>query len=752
MFTRKINLRVFLYVIVFCLAHFLLFGQGLEIVDSRKISNRALELAKENKWDEAYSILQEGLRQCGADDKGRKSRGLLNFSLGYLYQIQADAEPEESLDFLEKSAEYYKKTLGDLPGNHQVISNLVLVLKRTGQWQQAVSELERAVDEDKERRGLYYLEIGDIYNENKKMADALDAYQKAAKQNLENDTPHWRILSIYREYREPAEIIKILNYCEDLLGNGRTELARSGFELVMAKANSKTKKWAESALIQWAELGASQNWISEESLSILPDQNKWPGNALKELWAMMDVNTLTDISWWERNLLRRHVAALVLTNVASSYVVNGEYEKAASVYEYALKLSPGIHEYRSRELRNRPVLPVKIDVELAKLYSRHESIDPDGDKFKNLEGRLKDLETHLFRQKSEYYKLRDLESIQLSHTILGLIYAEQDIWESSWAPANGIFQLEHALSTAEKRAMRDSANFQPLPHLEKLLADGYKKVGQKTTAAACYLRAAKSYLDTDGLKEAEEALENAKALQYNDSPIIEERMSGLETILKGHYFVSNITVGDIKDSSLSQLHRREPLMWLFSSDEMGLGTAFLNRQRFKVLSDFGSVASQVGDYLKALWLHTEALSKIYAEENLACNGDAFRLDMIKDTILQSVEFDESKSYYETGYALYKKDDYEGGKIWWVPTLSVHVTPQVGVSKDFLLASKIGNHMAKKSDFQPDELKFYVNDGKVIIFPLSENPELISMTKTTLETLPGIRRVDVRKRSEEIIIR
>ncbi len=251
---------------------------------------------------------------------------------------------------------------------------------------------------------------------------------------------------------------------------------------------------------------------------------------------------------------------------------------------------------------------------------------------------------------------------------------------------------------------------------------------------------------------SEEALENAKAIQNIGSPIIEKRMYSLETILKGHYFVSEIKVADLKDSPLAQWRRKVQLKWLFSSDEMGLGNAFLNRQRFKVLSDFGSVASQAGDYLKALWFHTEALNKIDDEENLACSGDTFRLDMIKDTILMSAEFDESKSYYETGYALYKKEDYEGGKIWWVPSLSVHVTPKVGVSKDFLLASEIGNHMAQKPGFQPDELKFYVNDGQVIILPIKENPELINMTKTALEALPDIRKVDVRKRSEEIIIR
>ncbi len=113
-------------------------AQTYGIKDAKNISQRAQYLYDHNRWDKAIIILNEGLSKCS----NKNCRAMLNFSLGFLYQQEAEKGGVGGLQHLENAAKLYSVALNDLPDNIQIINNLALVSKSMGMWNRAVDLLK----------------------------------------------------------------------------------------------------------------------------------------------------------------------------------------------------------------------------------------------------------------------------------------------------------------------------------------------------------------------------------------------------------------------------------------------------------------------------------------------------------------------------------------------------------------------------------------------------------------------------------
>ena len=504
-------------------------AQTSEIEQTRSLTSQAQNLVNQKSWEEAIQLLQEGLQNCDNQKKAIECRVILNFNLGYLYQIKdiGDVKTNHTV-----AAEYYNKALSDQPHNVQIISNLALVLQHLGKWEEAVNMFNRAAEIDTEKRESYLIAIGDLYLENNHLSQALESYRKAVGLNPTNETAHRKILTLYK--RLPVEQIdELFEYSVYLEEINHPELAKDGFDQVINRSFISNSSLAEEALIYWAELSALQGWIDEESLQALPVQ-EWSSSAINELIGLVgnpEINA-NNLNWWGENLLRSHVAASILKAVGTHMYVNGEIIRTANVYELALWIAPGFYSY-DHELANKPIIRMNIVLELASLYTKHPQLDPNGDKFQ-------DLEDLLFREKGTSYEMGALEAIQRSHTVLGLIYAEREKW-SRWGADNGIFQLEHALSTAKQLAEIDPKNFQPLPHLQSLLIKGYSEIGREDKIFTLSLNSAMGYLDLDDISKAEQMLESASTFFATGTVTEKRKHNELKIILTTRQQIEELT-------------------------------------------------------------------------------------------------------------------------------------------------------------------------------------------------------------------
>lgn len=712
-------------------------AQTTGIQEARDISRRAQDLIEQEKWEEAIELLRRGLRTCGEEEQRKECRALLNFSLGYLYQQKITGD---RMINLERSVEYYRQALVDLSNNVEIMNNLAIVLKLRGNWEEAARVLKRVTEIDIENRDTYLIALGDLYRENDLFQEALKSYQKASELNPLDDAPHWRILSLYRRLKD-ENLPDLFHYSVHLDEINKTELAKDGFEQVINRSFRLNESLAERALILWVELGAGQGWIAKESIKFLPDEEEWRSPAIKELRSLVidPISSGSHLNWWRADDFRRHVAASVLKSMGSNFMVDGEFKHSAKVYELALRIAPMYYFYRGK-MKSKSHVALNISLELASLYYRYPALDPEGRKFRSF---LYDL----FDQKTGAYHSNDLAAIQRLHTVLGLIYAEKGQWTSSWRPGNAVFQLEHALRTAQKRLQENHNNYQPLPHLQSLLAKGYVKVDNRKGALITYLDAAMGYLDLDILDKVAEMLEAAVSLPYVHGSSEKWRLTGLKNILNTRQQISQLQRDNLNLASPNFFGKSEQFNWLFDPAALQLEKSFVNRQRFKAFSDLGNRASLLKVTPEDLYFYTQAMEIIRSENILSSMDDIVRLEQIKTTVIQNISISKPKQIIGTGHYLEKSYNYSKGKIWWLALPSEQYPTQIGMSQDLLLAGTIENRISKESSLASEEIMLHVQDGQVMILQELSSFEVTEKAVELIKEIEGVQQVKIKEKIE-----
>jgi hypothetical protein len=332
------------------------------------------------------------------------------------------------------------------------------------------------------------------------------------------------------------------------------------------------------------------------------------------------------------------------------------------LYERAIDAAPLPPEYDfDQSLNRRSIVFLDAAMQLARLLSAEEALDPDGVRF----GRL---EEHLFSGKALGYKMKNLAATQKTHAVLGLIYAQRGKWTGGQY-TNATFQLRLALDEAAEREQKEGILL-PLPHINELLAGAYSRQGNPQDARAQLTAAAKAYLDLDALELASRAIGGARELGADS-----EQLKALESIAEFRMKIPNLAIE-------SAAEVRPP------TAEMAGDAAFLARQRFKMLADVAERVGAAGMQDASRDLYLRALESVQKQNSLGGTGDTLRMERIQGSVQKYVNVD-TKDISDSGSNLDTSARFAAGRVWQLPeSTTAAAAEQVAWSPDLLLAAKV----------------------------------------------------------------
>jgi tetratricopeptide (TPR) repeat protein len=515
---------------------------------SKETSAEALKTSQAGDPAKAIDVARMGLRNCPAAAMGESCRGLLNYTIGYIYQRQAQsaATAADREGALTSAVAAYRTALKDDPNNGTIHFNLALLLTASGKQDQAAAELQQAVQADP-KNWQYSVKLGDIQAQQKNWQAAMQAYTQAAQAAPSADAPPERILELTgRGHGLKADELRSRCKEWELL---YPTVAASCYEQFINMVYESNNATAETALMAWLDVIARQEKIDEQLLEGLP--RKWGTAALPPLTAVLrgDLSQLTK-NWWTQSNSRSEVWARFLLAVGQASAPDPKTRER--IWQTALDMVKGERgSGSSLELRRA----------LALLYVSHPNLDRSQTK-------LNELVERIFHDKMGAIESNDLEAEQRYHAVLGLIFAGQQKWGSEGDPYGAAFQLRRTVELAEKR-YKNEGIYQPLPEIKELRIKVYEKTNRLAQAQSARWDAILAYLDSDQLDHASQAIEAFQSAGGFDKDT-------LISLLKLRRDASGARTGQ-KAALITELSSLKP--------SAEISQEFLQRQQFKALAD-----------------------------------------------------------------------------------------------------------------------------------------------------------------------
>jgi len=728
---KRTTLKITAFLVLILSLSIILQAQDRILTEAELICNKALELP----FNEGINLITSNFEKCQNTDQQSKCLMKMYFTAGYLYQMASNEFPNDQKNHLESSIAFYQRAHEIDRMDVSIINNMFLVYKALGNTRSALNILDRAIEADQKNKTKYDINKGDIYYENNDYKKAIEQYKAAFLSNVNNEGLAWKIFDIYSKLPNQAEVFKgLYSFSEELFEQDLNDLARGGFLYALKNALLATDSVnAENACIRWAEAISRKNTVSGSFTDELPDLKSWSTACNKELQMLLMnsfVNT-GNLKWWTKDDFRRHISASLLLKMESAALMEGNLKNAVQLLESALDIAPEFYRYRA-DKRLEKYFPVKLDIaiELSRLYNRYPNLDSNQAKFNALI-------QELFNEKSLHYLQNDLESIQKSHTMLGLIYADRNVWKSSWFAGNAIFQLERAIEVQKKIENKNPEKFKPVPALHQMLAKGYQQTNQPEKEYRTLIDAAVGYLDLDNLTMSESIVQNAKRFSGRDAEYNQKlKELGLITTMR-----LNIRNGsyDFKSSDVKALEKTITESELFRLTSEKKDNSFLNRQKFKIMADMGSKCSELNPAYKNPIFEMKALDYIDKEKALGNSQDINRLYLIQEKFTKNID---QGDLIKVNQNLNKTDVKNQSKSWSLNSGSYQT--QIEVNPDLIIAGKVYEKILNENSDKPvDSLNgIQINQGKLIITDDALEKETIEKAK--LQQVKGVKKVQVMK--------
>lgn len=571
-----------------------------------KVSNRALQLAAEGRLSEADQALEEALAQCSKSVALPNCVPLLSFTRAYLAQQRGRLGADEARTF-------YRNVLAAQPSNGAALNNLALVEDSLGNNVEAERLWKQAIQNDPGRAGHYALLLGDHYLRLKSISAAIESYDQAGLSNPGAETPRRRIVEAYRQQPGSDGLAPLESRAVEWEQLDPVN-SRAAYELLLARwsSNSQWVADAERCLVRWAALLARNDWLSRDSLTLLPPT--WHHLGIREL-ADYEMNPLSAPrwNWWRQNADRlgvmfeiaRATGRRLLRSSASGPV------DAEQCWQLALHTVPPDLVAEFPTAANGYL---RVSQELASLYFESPSLDPQ-------HTRMGEIVRQLYEGKMGAIERGDWRVTQAFHSTLALIYVARGTWKAVPGTASYMsawYQLQAVLDDASRRE-KSERFFQPLPEIKSALAMTLTHIPEKKNQAGpMYFRAALAYVDSDSAIEASKMLRAHRELGPVD-PAAEQ----LGQILAARTNAAGVSLAAMSISNAPWLYRPSG----------SLDDSFLKRQRFKLYADLASGSSTGPSQLEAA-LEAYALAA-EQQTNLVGGGDLLRWQRVEATLLAS---------------------------------------------------------------------------------------------------------------------
>lgn len=564
-------------------------------------AEKARELQEGGHYADALELTERGLSECGTAE----CRHRLQYTLGYLYQMQSREEkPEAASALLRKSAAAYGEILDQLPAHWPTVQNLLNVYSRLGEPQEAEDALQRGLDSFKhrfvseERKATFALALGDLYIREGKATESVEAYQVAVDAIPESATPKRRELEAYKKLPTDQQALQIEKLQEWEEQHG--DIAGEGYKLIVQSMWNQNPEIAETALLNWLRFQGQWGFLDRESLDGLP--RDWaPILDLQKF--IVEPSALLSPWWFEKPLRSDALASFFL---AVGRGLQEEPQKLLRSWEPTLDLDPP---------KPLTVSWLELYTEMADLFHRQDFLRKHRDLFE-------DLQDHLLSAVPDDAIGENAASVmERLHTVLGLIYADMGSCDSSPPERSAVFHLEKAIEYAEQGREDLTEPYQPSGHLRAILAECYRNIGRLESALEAHLDACQSYLDADQLELAKGQLNAANALTDTGYTDESRRFTSLSMVVFLRQYAAE------HQGLLDGICSPQGIDWTLPKN---LPSDFLTRQRFKIRGDcirFDNVSDPV-------WAAAELFDLALSEHiALVGPGDLIRFKKINRVVL-----------------------------------------------------------------------------------------------------------------------
>lgn len=681
----------------------------------------AQTLAGEGRETEAEARLRQALGECAQGADGLGCRVQLGFALGAFAEQRAGAEPADRQRWLGSAVARYQRVLAESPAHAPTLARLSRLHAQQGDRAKAEALLDDALRRFPDQEPIALL-LGDLHRDAKSWDAAISAYRVAVDRHPTSDPPRRRLVEAYAALL-PARLDEFRRVLAEL-ERGFPAVTEVGHRAIIERLHVTNPAAAEASLVQLVGVLAAMRRLSAQSLDTLP--SGWIPPAVTHLRAYLAAPQQRPApGWWLDRIERRHVLAAAGLALGHQVLIEPDPAGAAARWETAERFAPEYEAYSYPPLKGLSVVRLDLETALALHYFKFPSLDPGEGKFNRAINRI-------FQSKAGAYQLDDLEGIQRHHTILGVIFAQKGVWRANHFALNAIFQLDNALKTAARRDTKDGA-YQPLPELRALLARGYQTTGDTAKARTTYLAATRAYLDTDAIEPAGRMLQSARALPEGASSE-RELAAQLERVLGTRADVARASGRRLDPAAAEYAFRPAGRhAWLYGGALPALAPEFLDRQRFKTLSDLAVRVDEAGHAPAATELAARAFrTAIENVKHFTGSADVVRIQKIRPSATQQRVLDRKPLVLGsfTGGAP------AGAKTWRLTDPLTLRPTQVRLDGDDVLAARIVREL--RADPALQSADYVVKGGQVTVREGSRTEEV----KSRIEKLPGVDAVRV----------
>jgi tetratricopeptide (TPR) repeat protein len=506
----------------------------------------AFATAERGEFASARRNLEQWLANCGPAADKLECRVLYASSLGSLLQRQAAVDRERRDSLYLDAVRFYDRILSEVPNEPEALYGKALAYRALGPHEWMESFFTQAATLDPGRGALYLTFKGDYYTQRRQWGPAANAYALAVQQDADNDGARSGVIEALSALGQSRRG-ELLRYGTDWeLRYPASAIDAYGAVLTLTFASNGTPDATADAAVVGLVRAQSRNRLA---VGAVPESVSIDWAPVREIRGFVQTASSRSAPWWRRDGERTGVLAQAA--LAGGRAANSarKYSLAESLWTEGVRLAPQLS-----------AISVDLQRELALLYSRQQSLDPDHKKFDALEQQI-------FTDKMDMLAAGNLEAAQRYHTTLGLIYLERGVWQSPQRARSAEQQFVWALAKMDEREARQGF-YQPFPELRALLAHHFDSTGQKKEAARYYADASRGFFDVDDIEGADSAMLHAGVLG--------EPATGLTYLLALRSRVASGAADACAADSLSTIR--------------GIGNAaFIARQRFKVLADCSKI-------------------------------------------------------------------------------------------------------------------------------------------------------------------
>lgn len=678
----------------------------------------AERLQAEGNWARADALLEKAVDTCGSGADARACRLEVDFSRGYVADREADRDDLNRDDRLRLAEAYYKRVLSVAPAHAGALNNLSLVYERLDRSDEVDALLREALRSGAGNDGEILTLLGNLYSSRGQWERALSFYEAASDRLWRSAAPRRAQIEVYANL-PPASLTKLIDRAAEWEARF-PDVASEAYQSVFERGGGAP---VERAVVRWVQLLARVGRLTQTTANELPE-----GDARRDLLRFLkDPEGNVERGWWHDRFVRANALAAVALAAGRERLAAGDAKGAMQRWESGARLAPDYEAYQYDPLRQDWLVRLDLHRELALLYASVPALDPERRKFNALV-------SEIFQGKMNVYALGDLEPIQRFHTTLGIICFRTDICGER-GYVNAIFQLESAVTMADRIEDERGGAHQPLEELKAMLAEALLKWSERPKAYAAYLKAAQAALDEDHPVQARQHWDAANRLAESVPAGERAGLPGLAAVIATRLEIEAYR-GDQVEAGAAFLAGSGRYAWLNGAQWPGSNAAFRARQRFKALSDLAARFERGGQPRRARETALRAFEVVSVEvKTLIGLDDLERLEAIRRIALQPARVTDGGIFVKSVPGLVQP----AGQTWKLYLPSEPLTTTAWISTDLLLAQHVRQALSRASS-PATQAPMRIEQGRITLF----GGEAASApgVEALLGALPGAKAVNV----------